>query len=77
MKFAAFAMLSSLSLAGCAATTPPDVLPTFNAADPIMGVRDTRYRPVVANYSHRAPVEPENWRRLNERLSPANRGAGS
>lgn len=70
-------MLASLSVAGCAATTPPDVLPAFNPADPIMGVRDTAYRPVVANYNHREPVDPENWRRLNERVSPANPEAGS
>ena len=77
MKTAGFAMLASLSVAGCTATTPPDVIPTFNPADPIMGIRDAHYHPVVVDYHHRQPVDPENWRRLNERLSPANRGAGS
>lgn len=77
MKFAAFAMLASVSLAGCATSNPPEVLPAFNPADPALGIRQTRYRPVVADYNHRVPVDPENWRRLNERLSPANRGAGS
>ena len=77
MKTASFAMLASLSAAGCAATTPPDVIPAFNPADPIMGIRDTGYRPVVTNYNHREPVDPENWRRLNQRVSPAEPGAGS
>lgn len=70
-------MLASLSAAGCAATTPLDVIPAFNPADPIMGIRDAHYHPVVVDYHHRQPVDPENWRRLNDRLSPANRGAGS
>ncbi|WP_280113336.1 hypothetical protein [Allomesorhizobium alhagi] len=42
-----------------------------------MGIRDVHYNPVVADYHHREPVDPQNWRRLNERLSPANGGAGS
>jgi hypothetical protein len=77
MKIAAFAVLASLSAAGCAATTPPDILPVVNAADPQAGLRPAPYQPVVANYNHRMPVEPENWRRMNERLSPANRESGS
>jgi hypothetical protein len=72
MKIASFAMLASLFVAGCAATTPPDILPTFNPADPVMGVRDTHYHPVVADYRHREPVDPQNWRRRT-----ANPGAGS
>jgi hypothetical protein len=77
MKFASLAMLASLSVAGCAATTPPNILPAFNPADPVMGIRDAHYHPVIADYHHREPVDPQNWRRLNERLSPANGGAGS
>jgi hypothetical protein len=76
MKIASSAMLASLLVAGCAATTPPDILPTFNPADPAMGVRDAHYHPVVV-YNHREPVDPQNWRRLNEERSPANPGAGS
>ena len=77
MKSACLAMLASLSVAACTATTPPDVLPAFNPADPVMGLREAHYHPAVVNYRHREPVGPENWRRLNDRLSPANRGAGS
>lgn len=77
MKFASLAILASLSVAGCAATTPPDVLRVFNPADPAMGIRDAHYHPVIADYHHREPVDPQNWRRLNERLSPANGEAGS
>jgi hypothetical protein len=76
MKIASSAMLASLLVAGCAATTPPDIVPAFNPADPVMGVRDVHYHPVV-DYRHREPVDPKNWRRLNEERSPASPGAGS
>lgn len=78
MKLISLAMLAaSLSVAGCASSVPPDILPSFNAADPMMGLRDARYTPVVTNYQHRAPVDPKNWRQQNDDLSPANRGSGS
>ncbi|RWA75382.1 MAG: hypothetical protein EOQ28_09810 [Mesorhizobium sp.] len=77
MKIASSAMLASLLVAGCAATTPPDVLPAFNPADPVMGVRDAHYHPIVDSYRHREPVDPQNWRRLNDELSPKSNGAGS
>jgi hypothetical protein len=77
MKIASFAMLASLLVAGCSATTPPDFLPAFSPTDPVLGVRNAHYHPVVADYSHREPVDPQNWRRLNQELSPANPGAGS
>ncbi len=77
MKIATFAALSAaLSVAGCAATTPPDIVPAFNPADPAMGIRDTHYHPAV-DYNPREPVEPKNWRGLNEGLSPATPGGGS
>jgi hypothetical protein len=76
MTFARLAMLAaSVAVAGCTAT-PPDILPAFNPSDPRMGLRDAHYRPVV-NYTHREPVDPKNWRRLNDDLSPAKPGAGS
>lgn len=77
MKIANLAMLASLFVAGCAATTPPDVLPAFSPSDPGLGIRDTHHHPVIIDYHHREPAGPQNWRRLNDRLSPANRGAGS
>jgi hypothetical protein len=78
MKLPSFAMLAaSLSLIGCASTPPLDVLPAFNAANPLMGLRDTHYHPVIADYQHREPVDPQNWRKLNEDLSPAQPGSGS
>ncbi|WP_157020033.1 hypothetical protein [Mesorhizobium xinjiangense] len=70
MKLSFLAVFAPLSLAACAAT-PPAVLPMFNAADPRLGPRDTHYHPVVVDYTHREPVEPEDWRRLNEQLSPS------
>jgi hypothetical protein len=77
MKIASSAMLASLLVAGCAATTPPDFLPAFNPADPAMGVRDAHYHPAVVDYRHREPVDPQNWRRLNEERSSTKPGAGS
>lgn len=78
MKLISLAMLAaSLSVAGCASSAPPDILPVFNAADPMMGLRDAPYSPVVTNYQHRAPVDPKNWRKLNDDLSPANPRSGS
>lgn len=76
MKTACLAMLASLFVGGCSATTPPNILPTFNPADPAMGIRDSHYHPVVA-YNPRQAVDPQDWRRLNERVSPQSGGAGS
>ena len=77
MKIANLAILASLFVAGCAATTPPDILAAFNPADPVMGIRDTHYHPVIVDYNHREPVDPQNWRRLNEENSPSKPGGGS
>lgn len=71
------ALLASLSAAGCAASLPPDVLPIFKPSYPVMGLRDVRYSPVLGDFHPRRPTGPQNWRRLNDELSPANRGAGS
>jgi hypothetical protein len=74
MKLPSLAMLAaSLFAAGCASSSPPDVLPAFTAADPVMGLRDVHYHPVV-DYQHREPVDPQNWRKLNDSLSPAQPG---
>jgi hypothetical protein len=78
MKPPSIAMLAaSLLAAGCAASALPDVAPLADPADPTLGLSDLRYRPVVGDYQHRQPVDPQNWRKLNEDLSPARRGAGS
>ena len=76
MKIAILAMLlASLTVAGCTAT-PPDILPDFNPADPVLGLRETRY-PGVINYTHREPVDPLSWRQRNDSLSPARSGDAS
>jgi hypothetical protein len=78
MNLPSLAMLAaSLSAAGCASSAPPDVLPSFNAADPVMGLRDVHYHPVIVDYRHREPVDPQNWRKLNDSLSPALPGGDS
>ena len=68
---------SLLSVAGCAATPPPDILPAFSPADPTLGIRPAHHHPVVVDYHRRQPVDPKNWRKLNDDLSPANKGAGT
>lgn len=70
-------LAASLLAAGCVASAPPNPLPAFNPADPVMGLRDSRYSPVLGDFHPRRPTGPENWRRLNDNLSPANRGSGS
>lgn len=42
-----------------------------------MGLGDVRYHPVVADYRHREPTDPQNWRKLNDDLSPALPEGGS
>ena len=69
------ALGASLVLAGCN-TVPPEVTPAFSPADPIYGITDNHYHPVVS-YTHREPTDPQNWRNLNDDLSPADKGAGS
>ncbi|MEQ8296497.1 MAG: hypothetical protein RIB55_08445 [Nitratireductor sp.] len=71
------ALCASLFAAGCTASSPPDVLPLFNPADPMMGLRDARYSPVLGGFNPRSPTGPANWRRLNDSLSPAKKGQGS
>ena len=71
------AVLASLSVAVCTATTPPDILTAYMPADPAIGIRDTLRHPVDVDFSRREPVDPQHWRKLNEDLSPARSGAGS
>jgi hypothetical protein len=71
------ALAASLFAAGCAASPTPDLLPVFNPADPVVGLRDARYSPVLGDFHPRRPTGPENWRQLNDNLSPAARGSGS
>jgi len=70
------ALGASLALAGCSAVLPEAALPTLSPADPAYGITDAHYHPVV-NYIHREPTDPQNWRKLNDNLSPAGKGAGS
>lgn len=55
----------------------PDTGPLSDPADPTLGIRAVHHRPAIADYQHREPVEPENWRGLNERVTPRDRGSGS
>ena len=70
------ALGASLALAGCTSVPPKAALAPFSPADPAYGITDVHYHPVV-NYVHREPTDPQNWRKLNDDLSPAGKGAGS
>ncbi len=68
-----------LVLAACQTTQPsmlPDTALLAAAASPTQSIRDTDPRSVVTDYTHREPVDPKPWRRLNDEQAP-NRGAGS
>lgn len=75
MKLPLFAVFAPLLSAGCAATLPPDALPI--SADSAVEIRPSSYSPVVVGYNHREPVDPESWRGINKRVSPAPPGGGS
>ncbi len=76
MKTAIISVLSALALGGCAAaTSPPDVLAGADPANPASGKRKTHYHSVIQGYSHRVPVEPENWE--NDPDPPAAKGKGA
>ncbi|MBU2147813.1 hypothetical protein [Mesorhizobium sp. 10J20-29] len=70
-------LVSLLSVSGCAATPPPDILPAVSPVDPTLGIRPTHHHPVIVDYHPRQPVDPQNWRKLNDDLSPAKTGAGT
>lgn len=71
------ALAASLLVAGCAVSSPPEILPLFNPANPAAGLRDARYSPALGDYQPRRPTGPDDWRGLNDRLSPARKGQGS
>ena len=64
------------SLAGCAAGATPEMPMAADPADPALGLSARSYNGVV-NYRHRDPVDPKNWRRLNDDLAPAGQGSGT
>lgn len=72
------ALMASLLLGACAAARPLEFAAApADPGDPSKGVRPASYSPVLSGYQHRRPTGPDNWRELNDRLSPAGKGAGS
>lgn len=72
------ALTASLFLGACSTTLPPNpIAASADPADPDNGVHAATYSPVLGGYQHRSPTGPDNWRELNDRLSPAGKGAGS
>lgn len=62
--------LLSISLNGCVSTLPPEVLTLRDAADAHIGIRHNQPENIIGNYSHRDPVDPKSWRKLNDEQSP-------
>lgn len=67
--------LCVLSLAGCAVSAPPSVLPTANPIDSESMTGRARYTPVITNYEHRQAVSPKPWRRTEPAVSKEGTGS--
>lgn len=71
MKIAALlAVASALVGAGCTASSRLADMATEPAANPSFGTTSGHYRSVLGSYQHREPVDPKNWKQLNEDLAP-------
>lgn len=68
LKFlvAALPLLAS----GCAATLPPDVIPSRDLDTPPVNVRPITYQSPLSGYTHRTPVDPKPWRDQNGAQAP-------
>ena len=71
MKIAAFlAVASALIGAGCAASPRLADMAVEPAVNPSFGSASGQYRSALGSYQHREPVDPKNWKKLNEDLAP-------
>ena len=71
MKIAALlAVASALVGAGCTASPRIADMAGEPAANPSLGTASGQYRSVLGSYQHREPVDPKNWRKLNQDLAP-------
>jgi poly(3-hydroxybutyrate) depolymerase len=71
MKIAAFlAVASALLGVGCTASPRLAGMAADPAADPSVGTAAGQYNSVLGSYQHREPVDPKNWKQLNNDLLP-------
>ena len=56
------------AVAGCAAPSPPLAGP--DPSDPSVRVSPAGYRSTLAPYRSQRPVEPGDWKDINERITP-------
>jgi hypothetical protein len=56
-------------LGGCASTYPAEVTASRDPADVAADVPRAHYRSPMAGYTHRIPVDPKPWKKLNDDLS--------
>jgi hypothetical protein len=61
--------IAGLALAGCTETSRRSPLDD-GAADPAASNQRARYQSVMAGFTPFRPVEPTDWRRSNERVTP-------
>jgi hypothetical protein len=71
MKIAALlAVASALVGVGCTASPRLADIAADPAADPSFGAAAGHYHSVLGSYEHREPVDPKNWKKLNDDLLP-------
>ncbi|MDB5526531.1 MAG: hypothetical protein JWM58_4294 [Rhizobium sp.] len=56
-------------LGGCASTYPAEVTAARDPADVTADFQRSHYHSPVAGYSHRVPVDPKPWKKLNDDVS--------
>ncbi len=77
MKKITFALLSSALLAGCAASIQPTEVTSYDSpVESDTGIVSTHYHGIIGKYTHREPVDPRPWRKLNKEQTPKH-GEGS
>jgi len=75
MKLLIPAVLVAAFASGCARTPLPDPLPMRSPADPTSETVRVPAGGTLADYTHRQPVDPAPWRRLNDEQAPGRGGA--
>ncbi len=64
------AALAPLAVVACATVPEPVTGTGARPEDPHSGILAMRPGSVIAPYTHRVPVDPGNWRSLNDRQAP-------
>ncbi len=68
MKFT-FLVALPILLGGCATTLPMNPI-IADPVDPTASIKPSHYHNPLAGYTHRDPVGPAPWRKLNDDAAP-------